>query len=162
MFFEDEHHEPVDLPAANRLARMSAAVLDEGVWIGVAGALGALFSGGFLAALGVGAVILQDAPFGGGTSVGRRITDQVLVDHRGMECTVGRGAARNALRVGLWALGCGIPLLLDIGLALVHPKGLTLADIVMGTQVVDRTHARPRPDQIESHEPRQIEGPYHH
>ena len=160
MFFADQHPEPLDLPPARRVARVSAAVLDEGVWIGLAGVLGVFLGGGPIVAAGAVVAVLQDAPFGGGTSVGRRITDQVLVDHRGMECTVGRGAARNALRTFLWALGCGIPLLLDIGLAMVHPKGLTLADIVMGTQVIDRTHARPRPDQLEGHEPHQIEGPW--
>ncbi len=156
---EYEHPETLDLPAADRLKRLSAAVLDEGVWIGLAGALGLLFTGGLLTAIGVAVAILQDAPFGGGTSVGRRITDQVLVDHRGMECTVARGAARNALRVFLWVLGCGVPLLADIGLAVAHPKGLTIADIVLGTQVVDRVHSRRRPDQIEATEPRQLTGP---
>ena len=156
MFFDYHHPEAPDLPAADRLKRMSAAVLDEGVWIGLAGALGLLFSGGMIMVAGAVVAILQDSPFGGGTSVGRRITDQVLVDHQGMECTVGRGVARNALRVALWAAGCGLPLLLDIGLALVHPKGLTLADLILGTQVVDRAHATLRPDQLEARERPQL------
>jgi uncharacterized RDD family membrane protein YckC len=148
----------VDLPAADRLKRMTAALMDEGLWVGAAGALGLLFSGGTITALGLLVAVVQDAPFGGGTSVGRRVTDQVLVDHQGMECTVARGAARNALRLAIWALGCGLPLLLDLGLALVHPKGRTSADLILGTQVVDREHATPRPDQLEARERRLLEG----
>lgn len=158
-FTEPWHPEPeLDLPAARRLERLCAATMDEGIWVGLAATLGFLFSGGLITALGFAAAIIQDAPFGGGTSLGRRIIDQVLVDHRGMECSVGRGAARNALRLALWAGGCGIPLLLDIGLVIIHPKGRTTADLILGTQVVDRQHAVPRPDQLEARERKLLEG----
>jgi uncharacterized RDD family membrane protein YckC len=158
-FTEPWHPEPeVDLPPARRVERLMASVLDEGIWVGLAATLGFVFSGGLITALGFAAAIVQDAPFGGGTSIGRRITDQVLVDHRGTECSVGRGIARNALRLVLWAGGCGLPLLLDIGLVLVHPKGRTSADLILGTQVVDRPHAIPRPDQIEAQERKLLEG----
>ncbi len=148
----------IDLPAAPRIERLCAAAMDEGLWVGASVGLGFLFSGGLITALGFAANIIQDAPFGGGTSIGRRITDQVLVDHRGMECSVGRGAARNALRLALWAGGCGIPLLLDLGLLFVHPKGRTSADLILGTQVVKRKHASPRPDQLEAQERKLLEG----
>ena len=141
------HPEVVDLPAADRTRRLSAAVMDEGVWLGAAGVLGLLFTGGIITAIGCAVSVFQDAVFGGGTSIGRRALDQCLVDEQGRECTVARGAARNALRLLIWALGCGIPLLVDLGMLLVHPRGLTLADLVLKTQVVDRTHARPRADQ---------------
>jgi uncharacterized RDD family membrane protein YckC len=158
-FTEPWQPEPeVDLPAARRLERLMASVMDEGIWVGLAAALGFVFSGGLITALGFTISVIQDAPFGGGTSIGRRITDQVLVDHRGMECSVGRGVARNALRLALWAGGCGLPLLLDIGLVLVHPKGRTSADLILGTQVVDRPHAILRPDQIEAQERKLLEG----
>ena len=147
-----------DLPPARRMERLMASLLDEGIWVGLAATLGIVSSGGLITALGFAAAVVQDAPFGGGTSLGRRITDQVLVDQRGMECTVGRGALRNGLRLALWAGGCGIPLLLDIGLVLIHPKGLTTADIILGTQVVERQHAVLRPDQIEAQERRLLEG----
>lgn len=135
---------PADLPAADRLRRLCAAVMDEGILFGLAGGLGIFISAGLIGALGCLAVVLQDAPFGGGTSLGRRITGVVLVDTRGEECSVGLGAARNALRLGLWTLGCGLPFLLDLGLVLVHPRGQTLADLILGTQVVDRERAVPR------------------
>ncbi len=158
-FTEPWQPEPeLDLPAARRMERFCAAALDEGIWVGLAAALGLLFSGGLITALGLVAAVVQDAPFGGGTSVGRRIIDQVLVDHRGMECSPGRGAARNALRLALWAGGCGIPLFLDIGLLFIHPKGRTTADLILGTQVVDRQHALLRPDQIEARERKLLEG----
>ncbi len=158
-FTEPWQPEPeVDLPAAGRLERICAAALDEGIWVGAAGALGVFFSAGLIAAAGLAVNVIQDAPFGGGTSIGRRITNQVLVDHKGMECTVARGAARNALRLVLWAGGCGIPLLLDIGLLFVHPKGRTTVDLILGTQVVDREHAILRPDQIEARERKLLEG----
>jgi uncharacterized RDD family membrane protein YckC len=102
--------------------------------------------------------MLQDAPFGGGTSLGRRTTGQVLVDAQGRECTVGRGIARNAIRVALWVGGCGLPILADLGLVLIHPRGRTLADLILGTQVVDRSWAVPRADQIEGPTPRLLGG----
>ncbi len=158
-FSEPWQPEPeLDLPLAPPVERLCAAVLDEGIWVGLSVVLGFLFSGGLITALGFAAAVVQDAPFGGGTSLGRRITDQVLVDHRGMECSVGRGAARNGLRLALWAGGCGIPLLLDIGLVFIHPKGRTTADLILGTQVVKREHAELRPDQIEAQERKLLEG----
>jgi uncharacterized RDD family membrane protein YckC len=135
---------PADLPAANRLRRLAASAMDEGVLLALAGLLGVFMSAGLIAGLACAAAILQDAPFGGGTSLGRRATGLVLVDTQGQECTVGRGAARNALRLALWGAGCGLPFLLDLGLLLVHPRGQTLADLILGTQVVERAHAVPR------------------
>ena len=152
------HPEVVDLPAADRTRRLSAAVMDEGVWLGAAGVLGLLFTGGIITAIGCAVSVFQDAVFGGGTSIGRRALDQCLVDEQGRECTVARGAARNALRLLIWALGCGIPLLLDLGLLFVHPKGRTSADLILGTQVVKRKHASPRPDQLEAQERKLLEG----
>lgn len=148
---------PIDLPAADRLRRFAAAVMDEGVLFGVAGALGWVF-GGTVFAIGGLLSTLQDTPYGGGTSVGRRITGQVLVDARGQECSHGRGIARNAIRAALWVGGCGVPLLADIGLVLIHPKGRTLADLILGTQVVDRAWAIPRADQLEGRAPRLLGG----
>jgi uncharacterized RDD family membrane protein YckC len=158
-FTDDWRPEPeVDLPPANRVNRIVAAAMDEGVWVGLASVLGFLFSGGVITALGLLVNVVQDVPFGGGTSLGRRVTGQVLVDHRGVECTPARGAARNALRMGLWVGGCFIPFLLDLGLLLVHPKGQTCADLILGTQVVDRSHASLRPDQLEARQRKLLEG----
>jgi uncharacterized RDD family membrane protein YckC len=158
-FSDDWRPEPqVDLPPADRMGRLIAAALDEGVWVGLASVLGFLFSGGLITAVGLGFNVVQDVPFGGGTSLGRRVTGQVLVDHRGMECTPARGAARNALRMILWVGGCFLPFLLDLGLLLIHPKGLTCADLILGTQVVDRPHATLRPDQLEARQRKLLEG----
>jgi uncharacterized RDD family membrane protein YckC len=138
----------VDLPKATLLKRWGASFCDEGILHGVTALLGGVLSGGVLLVLGIVASICQDMPFGGGTSVGRKIVDQVLVNRDGTECTYADGARRNALRALFWYGSCGIVLLVDIGLVLFHPKGLTSVDLVLKTQVVDRPYALLRSDQL--------------
>jgi len=148
LFDEDEPAGggPLELPKANLLKRWGASFLDEGVWLGLATCLGGFISGPIIPFIGMIVATVQDAPFGGGTSVGRKIVDQALVDADGFECTIGKGAARNGLRVLMWIFI--LPIFIDIGLILFHPQGKTMVDLILGTQVVDRPFARLRPDQI--------------
>jgi uncharacterized RDD family membrane protein YckC len=145
---------PIELPKANLLKRWGASFLDEGVWLVLAQCLGWFISGPIIPFLGMAIASVQDAPFGGGTSVGRKIVDQALVDAEGFECTIGKGFARNGLRVLMWIFI--LPIFIDIGLVLFHPQGKTMADLILGTQVVDRPYARLRPDQIPGGDPAQL------
>ena len=138
----------VDLPKANILKRWGASLLDEVLIKVLFGVLGGAISAGLLWLISLVIFTCQDMPFGGGTSLGRKITDQVLVNRNGTECTPLESAKRNGLRVVLWYCSLTIMLWVDIGLALFHPKGQTSADLILKTQVVDRPYALLRPDQL--------------
>lgn len=134
----------LDLPKANLLKRWGASMLDEVAIKIIVGLLGGVASAGLLWLVSIAAFICQDLPFGGGQSVGRKATDQVLVNRHGVECSHGESAGRNALRLLLWYCSLGLLVLVDVALVLFHPKGLTTADMIMKTQVVDKSYALPR------------------
>jgi uncharacterized RDD family membrane protein YckC len=138
----------IDLPKANLLKRWGASLLDEGCIKIVFGLIGGMLSVGTLWVISLIVFVCQDMPFGGGTSVGRKIVEQVLVNRDGVECTPLESAQRNGLRLVFWYCTVGILLLVDIGLVLFHPKGLTTVDMVLKTQVVDRPYAMLRGDQL--------------
>ncbi len=119
-------------------------MLDEVAIKMLVGLLGGVLSAGLLWLVSVAAFICQDLPFGGGQSIGRRATDQVLVNRHGVECSHSESAQRNALRLLFWYGSIGLLALVDVALVLFHPKGLTTADMVLKTQVVDKEHVRPR------------------
>jgi uncharacterized RDD family membrane protein YckC len=141
---DETYPQAMDLPKANLLKRWGASLLDEGAIKLIVGLLGGVFSAGLLWLISIAAFICQDMPFGHGQSVGRKITDQVLVNREGVPCSHVESAQRNALRVLLWYLSFGMLALVDVALVLFHPKGLTTADMIVGTQVVDKAYALPR------------------
>ncbi len=132
-----------DLPKAALPKRWWAGFLDGVFWSGISAVFG-IPSGGIGIVLGYTYGICQDAFFGGGTSAGRKLAGQVLVDAQGCEVSYLRGMARNAITCGLWTVSCLTLLIVDIALVLFHPKGQTIADAIMRTQVVDLAYAKRR------------------